>query len=142
MSDKEKTAEETQPDPKPDLEPQDNKPGQEAPMAGFVIQLEKDGQITRRFFGDQQNVSILYGLLVIAEKEIDALASGMPGQTMSRDTRLLSTLVTSITAMSNVLIGLQSGMNQILQHAEESVNAEPEQKQPDSSREEVPSERS
>ena len=136
MSDEQKTAEETQPDP----EVQEDKPEQVAPMAGCMIQLEHDGQITRRIYGDKQNVSILYGLLVVMQHEVDAIASGMPGQTPSRDTRLLSNLVTSLTAVTNVLVGLQSGMNQILQHVEESADAEPEQEQPDSSREEVPSE--
>ena len=107
------------------------------PLAGFVIQLEEDGQITRKIYGTQQNEPTFYGLIEVMRSEVDAISSGMPGLTPTRETRLLSNVVTSLTNMANVLMGLQSGMNHIVAFLEESSDDKPEQEQQDSAGEEV-----
>ncbi len=112
-------------------------PEQVKPLAGFVIQLEEDGQITRKIFGTQQNVATFYGLIEVMRSEIDAISSGMPGLTPTRETRLLSNVVTSLSNMANVLMGLQSGLNNIVAHLEEGSDDKPEQEQQNSTGEEV-----
>lgn len=114
----------------PEEEIKQEQPSQEKPkpIAGFMIQLEQDGQITRKIYGEQQNIAVLYGLVEVMRNEADALNSVMPGQSPTRTTRLLSHVVTSITNMANVLMGLQAGLNQIIQRMEEPANVEPEQK--------------
>ena len=110
------------------------------PLAGFFIQLEEDGQINRRIFGTKQNVATLYGLIEVMRTEITSMASAMPGQTPDRSTRLLSNLVTSVTNMANVLVGLQAGLNQLIQQVEEGTNDKPEPELKDSSGETLPTE--
>jgi hypothetical protein len=124
---------------KPDEAPKEQRETAE-PLAGFQIQLEEDGQITRRLYGSKQNMASMFGLVRIIENEITAMASAMPGQTPSRETRLLSNVVTSMTNMANVLMGLQAGLNQIIQRMEEMANDKPEPELENSPREEVPTE--
>jgi len=133
MSDEEKVMPEAN-------EEKPKQPERPRPLCGITAQLEESGQITHRIFGEKQNVSILYGLVEVMKKEVDAIASGMPGSTPSRDVRLLSNIATSITNLANVLIAMQSGLKQIMDAVEDLTNAKPEQKQPDSTGETVPSE--
>lgn len=121
----------------PDKNVQPDKP---EPLAGFWIQLEEDGQISRRVFGSKQNIATMYGLIEVMRTEVVAMASAMPGQTPNRETRLLSNLVTAVGNMANVLVGLQAGLNQLVQLAEETTNDKPEPEQQDSSGETIPTE--
>jgi hypothetical protein len=127
---------ETQPDENEDKPEKDRA----EPLAGFWVKLEEDGTISRRVFGTKQNVATMYGLVEVMKTEITAMASAMPGQTPNRETRLLSNLVTSVTNMANVLVGLQAGLNQLAQIVEEASDDKSEPELKDSSGETVPTE--
>ena len=101
-------------------------PEKAKPLAGFMIQLEEDGQISRSIYGTQQNVATLLGLIEVARQEVEAIASGMPGTTPTRESRLLSNAVTSIGNMANVLIGMQAEIKAIGALLEDKVDAKPE----------------
>lgn len=101
-------------------------PEKEKPLAGFMIQLESDGQISRSIYGTNQNVATLLGLVEVAHQEIEAIASGMPGSTPTRETRLLSNAVTSIGNMANVLIGMQAEIKAMAAQVEDLVNGKSE----------------
>jgi hypothetical protein len=126
--DKEQPEVEEQPQA-PEIQATEEAPEKPKPLAGFFIQLEPDGQISRSIYGTQQNVATLYGLIEIMHQEVEAIASGMPGNTPTRDTRLLSNAVTSIGNMANVLIGMQAEIKAIGEQLEEKVDAKSEQKQ-------------
>ncbi len=106
--------------------PEEAAPEQEKPLSGFSIQLMPDGQINRSIYGTQQNVATLYGLVEIMHGEIVAIASGMPGNTPTRESRLLSNAVTSIGNMANVLLGMQAEIKAIGAQLEDSLDAKPE----------------
>ncbi len=101
-------------------------PEKEKPVAGMMIQLMPDGQVSRSIYGTQQNVATLLGLVEIMRQEVEAIASGMPGTTPTRESRLLSNAVTSIGNIANVLIGMQTEIKNIAAQLEESVDAKPE----------------
>jgi hypothetical protein len=90
----------------------------EGAVCGLMIQLEEDGKVTRKVYG-QHNIPVLYGLVEIMKQEVDALASTMPGQTPNGESRLLSNVISSLTNMANVLVGLQAGVDQIIQRLED-----------------------
>ena len=120
------------PEAKPGVEQEPEQPERPKPLCGINIQLESDGAINHGIYGTMQNVAILYGLVEIMSNEVDAIASGMPGSTPTRDVRLLSNIATSITNMANVLIAMQAGLKQLADMVEGSKDAKPEQEQPDS----------
>lgn len=101
-------------------------PEKEKPLSGFSVQLMPDGVINRSIYGTQQNVATLFGLVEIMRREIEAIASGMPGNALTREARLLSNAVTSIGNIANVLIGMQTEIKNIAAQLEESVDAKPE----------------
>lgn len=110
----------------PDIQATEEAPEKAKPLAGFMIQLEEDGQISRSIYGTQQNVATLLGLIEVARQEVEAIASGMPGTTPTRESRLLSNAVTSIGNMANVLIGMQAEIKAIGEQLEEKVDAKSE----------------
>ncbi len=122
MTDENKTPNEEQ----PEVKVAEEAAPQEKPLAGFYIQLMPDGQISRSIYGTQQNVATLYGLVEVMHGEIVAIASGMPGNTPTRESRLLSNAVTSIGNMANVLIGMQAEIKAIGAQLEDFVDAKPE----------------
>jgi hypothetical protein len=138
MSEEEKglpaAEEETQPDKNED------KPSKPEPEAGFQIQLEVDGQITRRVYGTKQNMATMFGLVEVMRSEVSAMASRMPGQTPTREVSVLSQLATGITNIANVLVGMQAAVNQLTQRVEELANDKSEPELKDSSGETVPTE--
>ena len=137
MSEEEKglpAAEETQPDENV------NKPERPEPEAGFQIQLEEDGQINRKIYGTRQNMATMLGLVEVMRNEVQAMASGMPGQTPTREVRVLSQVATGITNIANVLVGMQAAVNQLIQRVEELANDKSEPELEDSSGETVPTE--
>jgi hypothetical protein len=138
MSEEEKglpaAEEETQPDENVD------KPQRPEPEAGFQIQLEEDGQINRKIYGTRQNMATMFGLVEVMRNEIAAMASGMPGQTPTREVRVLSQLATGITNVANVLVGMQAAVNRLEQRVEELANDKSEPELEDSSGETVPTE--
>ena len=70
----------------------------------YTIQLENDGQIKRKIYGNNQNVATLLGLVEVMRQEVGVLASSIPGAPRSRETRLLSGFVATIAEVMKLLV--------------------------------------
>ena len=86
---------------------------QQAVMAGFQIQLNEDGVVRHKFFGDFQNITIYYGLLATMKQQVDALQTLQPGMPMDRTAAATTKTLQTLGDMANALIGIQ-GTNERL----------------------------
>jgi len=95
----------------PEMEEETRK--REAVMAGFQVQLNEDGVVRHKFFGDFQNITIYYGLLATMKEQVDALQTLQPGMPMDRTAVATTKTLQTLGHMANALIGIQSNSEQL-----------------------------
>ena len=99
----------------PDAEP---KPEETDVLQGFFIELTEEGEVRRRFYGKQQNITYMLGLVSFMTMEIEQRQRLQRGFLPSAELTATAGLARSMGNIGNVLIQVQgtlSSMNNLIQ---------------------------